>query len=126
MKSSLHTIQATLLTAGAVLACGYVLADQPAYIEIQAVRPTMMRGMPDTVVSVSHQVSYADLDLATQKGDRQLEKRIDDAAVAVCKRIDTIQPPESIQDRSCVKKAVYNAMIPARAAISAASQAAAQ
>jgi UrcA family protein len=127
MKSSLRSLLATLLAGGSLLACGYVIADEPANIQIEAARPTTtVRGAPDEVVSVKHQVSYADLDLATQKGDRELVKRIGDAAAAVCKRIDTIQSLQNQEDRSCVKDAVDGAMIRARAAISAASTAAAK
>jgi len=125
-KFSLRTLRATLWAGGASLAFGYVLADEPANIQIEAARPTMsFRGAPDEVVAVRHQVNYADLDLATQKGDRELEKRIADAAAAVCKRIDAIQSPQDHADRSCVKDAIDGAMIQAHAAISAASRAAA-
>jgi UrcA family protein len=110
-----------------MLACGYVLAEQRADIVIEAARPTAaMRGAPDEVISVRHQVSYADLDLATQKGDRELEKRINDAATAVCKRIDAIQPPQQPEDNFCVRQALDGAMKQAQAAISAASVAAAK
>jgi len=121
---SVRAIQAALL-AGMVVASGSAFGQQSSDILIEAVRPTtVMRNSPNAVVSLKHHISYADLDLATQKGDRELEKRINEAATAVCKRLDALVPPEKPEDTSCVKKAVDSAMVQARAAISAVSAAA--
>jgi UrcA family protein len=125
-KFSAGALRLALLAGGLVAASGSALADEPKEVVIEAARPTQfMRGTPSEVLSIKRQVSYADLDLATQKGDRELEKRINEAAIAVCKRIDQLQPPEQIADTSCVKKTLKGAMAQAQAAISAASAAAA-
>jgi len=125
-RSSVRTMQAALL-AGVVLASGSALAQQTSDVVVEAARPAVvMRNGPNEVLSVTRHISYSDLDLATQKGDRELEKRINYAATAVCKRLDTLQPAEKPADLMCVKKTIAGAMVQARAAISAASEAAAR
>jgi UrcA family protein len=125
-KSSVRAMQ-TVLVAGIVVASGSALGQQSADIVIGAERATsLMRNKPTEVISITRHVSYADLDLATKKGDSELEKRINDAATAVCKRLDSLQSPKGAQDMYCVKKAVDGAMTQAHAAISAASAAAAK
>lgn len=125
-RSSVRTMQAALL-AGVVVASASALGQQPTDVVVEAARPTVvMRNGPNEVVSVTRHISYADLDLATQKGDRELEKRVNSAANAVCKRLDTLQPAEKPVDLTCVKKTIAGAMVQARAAISAASEAAAR
>jgi len=127
-KTSLHAVQAALLAGGIIAAAGPALAQQPGVVVIETARPAphLGGGTPDEVISLRRQVSYADLDLATQKGDRELEKRISEAATAVCAQLDKIEPSQRPEDTSCVSKTVDRAMVQARAAISAASAAAAK
>lgn len=124
-RPSVRVVQAALW-AGMVVAAGSALGQQATDVVIQAARPTtVMRAGPNEVVSVTRHVSYADLDLATQKGDWELEKRVNDAAKEVCKRLDKVQPAQRPSDLNCVKETVAKAMEQVHIVVSAASNAAA-
>lgn len=78
-------------------------------------------------VQLSQRVSYADLDLTTTRGARELTNRIDDAASNACDRAGKFYPPSSFQTEwqemnVCVRNAVSAAMQQAKAAIAAAER----
>jgi len=126
---SLRMVAAALLTT---VPAGFLVAQQAQpmpEVKIEATRSVKTvghssTGVPIQLVSLSHQVSYADLDLATSAGAQTLQKRISDTAKTACKELDTLYPLEaqSAQSQSCVKTATDGAMVQANAAVAAAQQ----
>lgn len=78
------------------------------------------------LVQRSNDVSYADLDLTTEAGARELRQRIRHTAKAVCQELHREYPFANDADLpagSCVDEAVHFAMLEAHAAIAAAHRA---
>jgi UrcA family protein len=78
----------------------------------------------DQIVSLTRRVSYADLDLTTPSGAKQLELRVQEVAHTVCEELERRSPssPNSEERLTCVKGAVADGMGHARAAIAAAGK----
>jgi UrcA family protein len=76
------------------------------------------------VFSLTRQVSYADLDLSTYSGAKQLEERVHAAASTLCNELErrSVLLPDSAERQACVKGAVSDGMEHARAAIVAAEK----
>ncbi len=126
-RFSTHPLPLTMLAAGIVLTSGSVLAEDNAQITVAAARPTVSTthtrtGISTEVMSITHKVSYADLNLATYSGAVALEKRVNETAKAICARLDTLYPQAKSENPTCVKDAIDTAMVQAHAAISAAEK----
>lgn len=120
-------IKFALLTLGAVVAGGVFAAEQAGQLVVEATRQTKVvgrsyTGNPIEVVSLTRRVAYSDLDLSTQSGASELEKRVNETAQAACKQLDTLYPLTTPSGPSCVKDAVDGAMVQAHAAVSAAKK----
>jgi UrcA family protein len=125
-RSALPAVRLTLLTLGAVLAGGVLAAEQVGEVTVEATRETKIvgrsySGVPIEVISLTRRVSYADLDLTTQSGAAELEKRVNETAQAACKELDTLYPLTAAGGPACVKSTVDESMVQVRAAISAAA-----
>ena len=83
-------------------------------------------GIPIQDVSLSYGVSAADLDLAPAAGAEELEKRVNDAALAACKEVGRQYPLATPSDAECAKAAAKEAMVKARELVHAARKAAAK
>ena len=68
-------------------------------------------GAPINDITLSYGVSYAGLDLASQAGATELEKRIHDAAEKACKEISRQYPNSTPDDAKCAKAAADEAMV---------------
>jgi UrcA family protein len=68
-------------------------------------------GSPVHVVSLARRVSYADLNMNTPTASAELERRISDAAVEVCKRLDERFPDATPHGRACIEIAVKDALV---------------
>jgi UrcA family protein len=68
-------------------------------------------------VSLSYDVSYADLDLREAADVRELEKRIGTAASEICAQLEELFPSGDPGEDECVDRAVIAAMADARAVI---------
>lgn len=81
--------------------------------------------VPVDVISVSHIVSYSNIDISTSSGAAVLKQRIADAAKAACNEIETAYPNRRPMpgDKPCEKSAYDSAMVQANAAIAAAEKA---
>jgi len=66
---------------------------------------------PMVQVSLSSAVSYADLDLTSQAGASELEKRVNDTAKAVCKELRGKYPDATPSEADCAKAAANKAMV---------------
>jgi UrcA family protein len=78
----------------------------------------------EQVVSLARRVSYADLDLSTSSGAKQLEVRVHQVASSLCDELErrSVSLPNSAETVACVNGAVADGMEHARAAIAAAEK----
>jgi UrcA family protein len=100
---------------GLALGANTVLADKTADLVVQADSSAITvtrvaRGSPVHVVSLARRVSYGDLNFNAPTASAELEKRISDAAVEVCKRLDEGFPDSRPSGRACVEIAVKDAL----------------
>ncbi len=65
-------------------------------------------------VSLSYGVSTAGLDLGTQAGAAELEKRVRDAATAACEELGRKYSDATPNDADCIKVAMNEAMVRVR------------
>lgn len=66
-------------------------------------------GIPIRQYQLSYTVGYADLDLTTDAGAKELKKRVQQAADSACKDLDKLYP-ETPRDRTCANKAAEDSM----------------
>jgi UrcA family protein len=113
-----------LFSRGLWLACGGLglalgtdtaLADNSADLVVQSDGSviTVIReapGSPVHLVSLGRRVSYGDLNFNTPAASAELERRISDAAVDVCKRLDERFPDAKPNGRACIASAVKDAL----------------
>jgi UrcA family protein len=127
MKSGrlFHTLGPALLVAGMCIGTAAV-ADTLPTISIQAsvvnkkVIEMSSSGIPTEEVTVTRQVSYADLDLRTHAGTQALNARVEKAAELACKQIDELYPLEQDEAPNCIKQSVEKADRQVQEAIAAA------
>jgi UrcA family protein len=79
-------------------------------------------GASDEVISISQRVSYADLNLATASGSREMEARVRNTARTLCEKLDQNYPLSGTSAETCVKNAVSKGMADVRIAIEAAEK----
>lgn len=115
------------LAAVAATVAGLLAAHAPAFAESdhevvveapQVVRETIGRtssGARDELVSLSHRVTYTDLDLTKTADVATLQARVKEAAELGCRQLRRLYPL-SPQDPRCVRKATDSAMAQVRAA----------
>ncbi len=85
-------------------------------------------GIQNQRVQLSQNVSYSDLNLATQSGETELKARVHNVADAICDRLGQTEEPRAAMDATarhiqCVNSAVDDAMPHIRRAIASAEQA---
>jgi UrcA family protein len=100
---------------GLALGTSAALADNTADVIVQAngseiTVTRLAQGSPVHVVSLARRVSYGDLNLSTPTASAELERRISDAAVDVCKRLDERFPDATPNGRACIETTVKNAL----------------
>jgi len=124
-------ITAVVGASAAALIGAIAVAQTTPEVTVQATRAVTTKlvgrtssGIPIEEVSLSYRVSAADLDLASAAGAQQLEKRVNDAALAACKEIGRQYPTATPSDSECAKAAAKQAMDKAHELIHAASKAA--
>lgn len=113
------------VTALGLVLSGQVLAASADDIVISSKAPRQIwPSAKEQVMSLTRHVSYADLDLSTSSGAKQLEMRVSDAANSLCVELErrTTSFPNSTERLTCVKGAVADGMEHARAAIAAAEK----
>jgi UrcA family protein len=104
-------------------------AEQTEGVTVEAVRQAKVvgrtpSGVPIEELTLKRTVSYADLDLKTQAGAAELEKRVKDTAKAACDELDALYPLTKSEGPVCVKRATDGAMVMVRRAIAVAAVAA--
>jgi UrcA family protein len=100
---------------GFALSTHAALADKAADLLVQAngseiTVTRVAQGSPVHVVSLARRVSYGDLNMNTPTASAELERRISDAAVEVCKRLDERFPDATPNGRACIETAVKDAL----------------
>jgi len=125
-----------LIAAAAALAvcsvfAGTATAQQSEEITVTASRvahPKVVTAVPGTFmkdISLSYGVSTAGLDLTKTASETELERRVNDAALAACKDIEKDYPMQSQPTVSeCASNAALKAMIQVHALVAAANKAA--
>lgn len=110
----------TVVTNGAAVAqpIETVTVTVPRMVREKVVFPPT-NSVPYERISMSREVSYADLDLKKETGAKELENRIKETAKAICSEIDLLFPGTQ-KDTSCVDVAVRRGMKQAHDAIMAA------
>jgi len=94
-----------------------LLAQQMPEVTVQASRVVEKQvgrtssGIPIVDVSLSYGVSYAGLDLNTNAGVTELEKRVKDAAMKACTELSRQYPLSNQTDAECAKSATDKAMV---------------
>src|ERR1039458_1615628 len=116
------------VSAAAVVSTGAV-AQTMGQITVQATRNVSTKlvgstssGVPITEVSLSYGVSTAGLDLATVAGAEELDKRINDAALAACKELGRQYPKSTPDNTGCAEAAAKKAMVAAHELVHAANR----
>jgi UrcA family protein len=98
-------------------------ADSMEVVTVEAARTQKVaqtrHGVPVREITIVSRVSYADLDLKTQQGAAELEKRIHETATSSCKEMDVKFPVEGYGEADCIKRAVDGAMSQANKIIAA-------
>ncbi len=121
--------------AAALAACsllaGTATAQQSEEITVTALRiahPKVVTAVPGTFmkdISLSYGVSTAGLDLTRTASEAELERRVNEAALAACKDIEKDYPMQSQPTVSeCASNAAVKAMVQVHAMIAAANKAA--
>ncbi len=67
-------------------------------------------GSPVHIVSLGRKVSYSDINFNSPTADADLEKRLSDAAVHVCQRLDESFPDSRPRGQTCAELAVKDAL----------------
>jgi UrcA family protein len=110
----LQTAVPAILVAGLCLT-GSALADELPTITIGAGVTTKSVvghsaiGAPIEEVTITHRVSYADLDLTKTADAAELRRRVQETARAACRQLDALYPLEAKNARECTRNAIARA-----------------
>jgi UrcA family protein len=113
---------------GLTLAGSVATAQELKEVTIQSTRETKIivgrsySGAPIEEMTLTRRVRFNDLDLATAAGGAELEKRVKDAARALCEELDKRNPQSERTALPCAKAATEQAMVQVQAAIVAAKK----
>lgn len=120
MNSPCKTLAVVALACG--LGIGAAAAQEVPEIKVLGTRTTVrVKPAADNptplykTLELSYAVDAADLDLKTDSGAAALEKRVNDAALALCQEIGRQYPNSSPDDATCAKQAFKKAMVDVRA-----------
>jgi UrcA family protein len=124
MKSISKAVSLALIATGGTLAGAVTMAQPMEVVTVEAATITVIgrsssTGAPIKEIRIKSQVSYADLDLTTDSGAKELEKRVRDTAKSTCAEIKVDVPAQGSTEEKCVKEAIDGAMVQVNAAIAA-------
>jgi UrcA family protein len=127
MKNKTSKFQLALVASGFAIVGVAAVAQELKEIVIEAPRVERAKehsalGVPIDIISVTHRVTYKDIDISTRLGARVLETRVKDSAKAACKEIETLYPLAPPGSSDCEKTAVDKAMVQVHQAIAAAGK----
>ena len=120
-------VAAAVGVAASILIGRVAIAQSVEEVTIQAKRGLSTNvvgrtssGIPLADIAVSHEVSIAGLDLASNAGAAELAKRVGDAARAACREIGRRYPDAAPGDAECARAAADEAMVKVRKLVAAA------
>jgi len=106
---------------------GIAVAQKTETVTVEASRAVSTKTVDYTIhnvpiieVSLTYRVKASDLDLASNAGVAELEKRVKDAAKDACKELGRMYPNATPSDAECTKAATDKAMANVRNALAAA------
>ena len=117
-----------LVMFGTLAFSGVALAQEPGTefvvtsIRSSGFAHSSLTGASDELVSISQRVSYADLNLATASGSREMEARVRNTAKALCQKLEEKYPFSSTTVDSCVRSTVEKGLADVRTATEAAEK----
>lgn len=79
-------------------------------------------GVLEEVILISQRVSYADLNLTSTEGSREMESRVIRTARTLCEKLDQKYPLSGVDAETCTRQAVKKGMADVRAATVAAEK----
>ena len=111
MTRIIDSLTCAMLVAGSCAMVGGMARAEPMeVVTVEAARTQKVAqnhyGVPVREITIVSRVNYADLDLKTEQGTKELEKRIRDAATSSCKDMDVKFPVEGYGEADCIKHAV--------------------
>ncbi len=113
-------IRLPIAVVASALICSTVFAQSAQEITVQGTRALTTKEVGQTTtgvtviqISLGYGVSVAGMDLASSAGAVELEKRINDAAMAACKEITRQYPNATPSDADCARAAAKKAMVKA-------------
>ena len=116
------TLQVALSAVGFLAVSWPSMAQQPSELVVEAphVQSTKVKG--HSALSIISKVDYSDLNLATNSGAVELQKRIKATATQICGQLKKLYPDTVETDPPCVEAAVNNAQPQAKKLIAAAEK----
>lgn len=123
-----HPIGAMLLlfAAGCLVQAQAQVSPRTISVEVstvtQAVAGRTGVGAPVDRVTLTHQVSYADLSLTTRAGEAELRRRIAETARFACEQVERLYPAQSESLARCTRGAIEDASSQVTAAIDSAER----
>jgi UrcA family protein len=121
-------VHIALATVGCLAVSLPSMGQQPGegelVVEAPHVQKTTIKG--HSALSIISKVNYKDLDLATNSGAVELQKRIKDTATQICGQLKKLYPDSVDTDPPCVEAAVSKATTQAKKLIAAAESSAKQ
>jgi UrcA family protein len=111
-----------LVMFGTFAFSGVTLAQEPgtefvvSSARLSASARSSFIGASDEVISISQRVSYADLNLATASGSREMEARVRNTAKALCEKLEREYPLSGTTTQSCVRNTVSKGLADVRTA----------
>lgn len=120
-KTISSTAPLALLAAAYALTVGTASAQPMEVVTVEAVSEIVIgrstSGAPIKEITIRSTVSYLDLDLTTDAGAKELEKRIRDTATSTCNdiRVDLDAPGSTVE--RCIREAIDGGMAQANEVI---------
>ena len=116
------TLHIALATVGCLAVSWPCMAQTPSELVVEAPHVITTRVQGHSGISIVEKVSFADLNLATNSGAVELQKRIKASATQICGQLKKLYPDSADTDPPCVEAAIQNAMKEANKAIAAAEK----
>jgi UrcA family protein len=120
MRVCQRHISVAAISCFAVSSAAWAQQAQEVVVEVPHVEATTVKGAP--ALSIVYKVSYADLNIGTNSGAVELQKRVKDSATHACAQLKKLYPNSVEPDPPCVQAAIKNAMAQANKAIAAAEK----
>lgn len=122
LDTKVRSVTLAVLIAGAAVSNAVIAAEKLEEVTVEATRMTKQvtpgahPGAPIESATLSLKVGYADLDLSTANGSKELGNRVGNAAKEICDELDRLFKSS---DPSCLKNVTDGGMKQADKAIKA-------